>query len=697
MATIQGTSGKDKVTVNTGDTYNALEGDDDITLMQWATVNPGAGNDIIRVMPGLVRDQATVQLWSAPGNIYVDLEAGYALDGHGTRDTFINVHNVHGFTRSGDKGYGSSEDDFYWSGVPWQTLGSIYFDGRGGTDTVTVGHKTSEVVGNIFLTIKDGGQTASYYFSNKPDFVFDLKNIEILRIRNWEKNISVDYDLKELLGSSISKELLLRGDGLWTANYIDLSQAGSEFLLRGAKGWQAESLGKSTNLTYSFMTQMPSLGGDGGTGFAAYTPAQQQVVREVFNLLQQQTGLTFTETSGDLGQLKFGVNQQAQTRGYSFLPDSYKGDPRAGDVWMDVETMQVLDKGQEGYYVLLHEIGHALGLQHPLSKGDAGNLPYLLGSLSTTSKTLMSDVSSTTINGAWPTWYGGLDLQALRTLYGSNVIATGNDTYVVTDSTQSMSLLDEGGVDTIDFSQVSLSVSIDLRSGKYSSAGMDVDGTSKFNNIMVGDGTLIENVTGTVFDDVIIGNDQNNFVTYLGGNDIVDGQSGKDVLRMWSKLSDYKINKDSATNYWNLESIGSSGGSVELQNMERILFADTAWALDMGSDENAGRTAKILGALFGKEGLSFPSFRGIGLYFLDSGVSYEALMGAAVDTRLWPGASKDDVAKVLMANVPGLVLDPNAYANTTAMAIAVADSDLNKSMINLVGLATTGFDYIILG
>ena len=697
MATIQGTAGKDKVTVNSGDNYNALEGDDDITLMQGATVNPGAGNDVVRVMAGVSRDQATVQLWSAPGNIYVDLEAGYALDGHGTRDTFINVHNVHGFTRSGDKGYGSSEDDFYWTGLPWQTLGRVYFDGRGGKDTVTVGYKTIDSIGNIFLSISDGGQSASYHFANKPEFVFELKNIEVLRIRNWEKNISVDYDLKELLGSSASKEFLLRGDGLWSASYIDLSQAGSDFLLRGAKGWQTESLGKPVNLTYSFMTQMPGLGADGGTGFNAFTATQQQVVRDILNLLQQQTGLIFTETSGDLGQLKFGVNQQTQTRGYSFLPDSYKGDPRAGDVWMDVETMQLLEKGQEGYYVLLHELGHALGLQHPLLQSEAGSSPYLVGTLNTLSKTLMSEASAGSINGAWPTWYGGLDLQALRTLYGSNLIATGNDTYVVTDSAQAMSLLDEGGVDTIDFSQISLSVNIDLRSGKYSSAGMEVDGTSKFNNIMVGEGTMIENVTGTIFDDVIVGNEQNNFVTYLGGNDIVDGQLGKDILRLWSKLSEYKVSKDTATNYWNLESINNAGGSVELQNMERILFADAAWALDIGSDENAGRTAKILGALFGKEGLSYPSFRGIGLYYLDAGVSYEALMGAAVDTRLWPGASKDDVAKVLMGNVPGLVLDPNAYANTTALAIAAADSDLNKAMINLVGLATTGFDYITLG
>ena len=87
MATIQGTTGNDKVTVNSGDTYNALEGDDDITLMQWASTNPGKGNDTVRVIAGVVNEQATLQLWGAPGSIEVDLEAGYALDGHGTKHT----------------------------------------------------------------------------------------------------------------------------------------------------------------------------------------------------------------------------------------------------------------------------------------------------------------------------------------------------------------------------------------------------------------------------------------------------------------------------------------------------------------------------------------------------------------------------------------------------------------------------------
>jgi len=40
----------------------------------------------------------------------------------------------------------------------------------------------------------------------------------------------------------------------------------------------------------------------------------------------------------------------------------------------------------------------------------------------------------------------------------ANHIATGNDAYVVTNATAAMTILDEGGVDTLDFSQVSLSV-----------------------------------------------------------------------------------------------------------------------------------------------------------------------------------------------------------------------------------------------
>ena len=70
------------------------------------------------------------------------------------------------------------------------------------------------------------------------------------------------------------------------------------------------------------------------------------------------------------------------------------------------------------------------------------------------------------------------------------------------------------------------------------------------------------------------------------------------------------------------------------------MFTDTAWALDSGENESAGRTAKILGAVFGKEGLSNMVYRGIGLLYFDAGMSYEALTLLALDARAGPGASK---------------------------------------------------------
>ena len=48
--------------------------------------------------------------------IFVDMEAGYALDGFGSRDTLVNVHQVHGFKQDGDKGFGSSADDGFFLG-----------------------------------------------------------------------------------------------------------------------------------------------------------------------------------------------------------------------------------------------------------------------------------------------------------------------------------------------------------------------------------------------------------------------------------------------------------------------------------------------------------------------------------------------------------------------------------------------------
>ena len=675
MAEIKGTPQKDVVTVKSGDTYHGEEGDDEITLLEGSTGQGNAGNDKITVADNA--KWATVWYWWSPGVIYVDLEAGYALDGYGSRDTLINVHNVHGFQRNGDKGYGTAIADSFYLGSNWERRpGSVYIDGKGGIDQVGMGYNPNENFGPVVVNVSADGRLVKIHNANYPSFVYELHNIERFNVWNHLTKTNQDYDL-----------LALR----------DLSRAGEQILLRGAQGWQTNANGSATEITYSFMTQAPVSGGEGGIGFVAFNAQQQQVLRDILYVLQQQTGLSFSEVAGDGGQLRFGINQQANTRGYSYLPDAYKGDARAGDVWLDVETGNVMKPGQEGYYVLLHELGHALGIQHPLYETDMSGATVLTKDLAIPTNTLMLDLSVSATGGAWPTWFGSFDLQALRALYGSRTYATGNDIYSVSDASGPLTIVDDGGVDTLDASGVSMSVSIDLHAGQSSSVGSGVDGMAKRNNVSIAGSSVIENAIGSAYDDVIIGNAANNTITFTGGNDILDGEVGMDVLRVLSNATGFRIQNDSATKYWNLEALNNEGGSAELRNFERIMFADTAWALDSGENESAGRTAKILGAVFGKEGLANTAFRGIGLFYFDTGMSYEALTSLALDARMGPGASKEAVAQLLQANVPGLVVNAGAYESTTAMAMYAQDSALNKTMVDVVGLSTAGMAYQLFG
>ncbi len=671
MAEIRGTPLKDVVTVKGGDVFHGEDGDDEITLLEGSTGQGNAGNDRIVIAPGV--KWASVWYWWSPNAVYVDLEEGYALDGYGTRDTLVNVHSVDGFNRNGDKAFGTSGDDSFFLGSNWQKKpGLVYIDGRGGKDRVTMGYNPSENYGPVVFKVSPDDRVIKVYNANYPDFVYELHNIEDFGVWNHEINKGSNFVLKD---------------------FRDLSKAGEEILLRGAKGWQTNAIGTPVSLTYSFLTATPLSGAEGGSGFSSFNASQQQTVRDLFYVLQQQTGLAFAEVAGDAGQIRFGVNQQANTRGYSFLPDSYKGDARAGDVWLDIETVNLLRPGQEGYYVLLHELAHALGLQHPLNESDRSGATVLLEELATPTNTLMLDLSISETSGLWPTWFGSFDLQALRALYGSRAFNVGNDVYIVSDSSAPLTLVDDGGTDTLDASTVGMSVNIDLHAGKTSSAGVSADGSIKRNNLTIAMGTSIENVVGSSFDDVIIGNSASNTFTYIGGNDIVDGESGVDYMRYWSKSTEVNIQKDISNNYWNIEAVNNFGGIQELRNMERLMFTDTAWALDSGENESAGRTAKILGAVFGKEGLANMVYRGIGLFYFDAGMSYEALTLLALDARVGPGASKETVAQLLQTNVPGLVVNPGAYASTTSMAMYAQESALNETMVNVVGLATAGLPY----
>jgi hypothetical protein len=138
----------------------------------------------------------------------------------------------------------------------------------------------------------------------------------------------------------------------------------------------------------------------------------------------------------------------------------------------------------------------------------------------------------------------------------------------------------------------------------------------------------------------------------------------------------------------------------KLFDIERIQFSDKALSLDVNG--NAGTTAKILGAVFGKESVSNNSYVGIGLNFLDAGWTYDNLAGLALNAA---GAkTNDQIVSLLWTNVigtkptaadkqPFITLLENGMT-AGALAHLAADTSFNTTNINLVGLAQTGIEYI---
>lgn len=92
------------------------------------TVELKKGDDTV---DGTGATDTNLSYYSSPSGIYVDLAAGYALDGWGTRDTLVNVHHVEGGSAFDDTMLGSAGDDVFEP-----SSGNDYIDGRGGFNTV---------------------------------------------------------------------------------------------------------------------------------------------------------------------------------------------------------------------------------------------------------------------------------------------------------------------------------------------------------------------------------------------------------------------------------------------------------------------------------------------------------------------------------------------------------------------------------
>ena len=139
--------------------------------------------------------------------------------------------------------------------------------------------------------------------------------------------------------------------------------------------------------------------------------------------------------------------------------------------------------------------------------------------------------------------------------------------------------------------------------------------------------------------------------------------------------------------------------SATLNDVQRVKLSDTTVALDV--DGKAGTTAKLLGAVFGKEFVKNKAYMGIGLDELDKGTSYETLVLKALGAS---GAkTNDEIVTKLWTNIVGsapsnadkapfIKMLENGDTPGSLCKLA-AESSINIGNIDLVGLAKTGIEF----
>ncbi len=211
-------------------------------------------------------------------------------------------------------------------------------------------------------------------------------------------------------------------------------------------------------------------------------------------------------------------------------------------------------------------------------------------------------------------------------------------------------------------------------------------------------------LTGTGGDDHLYGLAGNDTLTGGPGDDSIEGAAGTDLVVFGGLRADFSLAKGSAG--WTVTDTTAGEGTDTLSGIERLQFADVSVALDL--DGSAGTVAKILGAVFGKAAVSDEVYAGIGLYYIDAGMSYEGLMQLAIDARLaqlGAGASHRAIVDLLYTNVIGSapsndeaaefvgLLDSHAFT-VAALGVHAADTNFNKLNVDLVGLAQTGLEYV---
>jgi serralysin len=322
--------------------------------------------------------------------------------------------------------------------------------------------------------------------------------------------------------------------------------------------------------TFSFPTDASFYGAGYGYGetmdnFGALNAAQQVAARATFAAFSSVAHVTFTEiaeTSTQHADLRLAMSDAPSTAWAYFPSTAAEG----GDAWFNKSSGYFSNptKGNYAYTTFLHEMGHALGLEHA---HEAYVMPTDRDSMEYTVMSYRSYVGASLGGGYTNEKWGYAqslmmyDIAALQHMYGADYTAnSGNTRYSWSPTTGEMlvngvgqgapggnriflTVWDGGGIDTYDFSNYTSDLKVDLRPGEWTTtssaqlAKLHYDGSK----VAVGNianalqhnadaRSLVENAKGGAGNDLITGNAAANVLWGNGGNDTLIGGDGNDNL-----------------------------------------------------------------------------------------------------------------------------------------------------------------------
>lgn len=359
--------------------------------------------------------------------------------------------------------------------------------------------------------------------------------------------------------------------------------------------------------------------------------------------------------------------------GYAFTPGPGS---LAGDIFLGRTLAADLTPGSYGWRVVLHEVGHALGLKHPHEAGPFGRIPAYrdgpeLSVMSARSAPgLPTDTGLGTEVDGFAETFMPADIAALQHLYGANYADAANTRYVfdATERVMLRTIWDGGGRDTYDFSAYADDLSISLAPGGHSRTGQEpqLNRAEEFNtrapaiyaegsihNAQLHRGdtrSLIENAIGGHGDDTIAGNGADNRLAGGLGDDVLRGNDGDDRLvgapgadRLVGGTGEDRLRggpgADHLSGNRGDDQLGAGpGDDVVHGGMGRDTIAlaggdDTAFG-ERGADTLAGRAGSD--ALFG----------GAGADRLFGGAGADTLAGGAGDDTLHAGRARNGVDRL---------------------------------------------------